>query len=278
MKFNSPQFENFGTYDGTYSVVTEREHYDSQITATDDETILLNNFFGLENIHIGRVNSDRDQARQRFRLYPSGEHIYLNLVYPKPGKSELRLYLSQRAGFKPESGEIWFLFLSDNDLWIGAMSRIVWEANSQIFTNDDDDFYYQSLLQANDEVVISKLSERHVYKRNRNLAIQQMDAANFQCENDRNHQLFTSNATSKPYLEAHHLVPMSMQKCFSFPLDNYQNIYCLCPNCHRAIHHATPDYKKSIINNLVSSRSAALQMVGNDISNLYNIYAVEDID
>ena len=143
MKFNAPQFEIFHTYDGTYSVVTEREYFDSQITATDDETILLNNFFGINNIHIGNVGADRVKASKNFRLYPTGNQISLNLVYPKPGKSELRLYLSQRAGFKPNSGEIWFLFLANGEIWIGSMSRIQWDAHSQFFIEDEEDFHYQ---------------------------------------------------------------------------------------------------------------------------------------
>jgi hypothetical protein len=33
------------------------------------------------------------------------------------------LYISSRAGFKPDAGHIWFIFKKDDDLWIGAMSE-----------------------------------------------------------------------------------------------------------------------------------------------------------
>lgn len=42
MKFGKIQQRKFGTHDGAYSEVTEREHHDSQITLTDDEAKLVN--------------------------------------------------------------------------------------------------------------------------------------------------------------------------------------------------------------------------------------------
>ena len=94
MKFGIVQKEKFAALDGAYSLVTSREYDDSQITATDAETQLLENAFGKESIWIGNVASNRTQARKEFRLYPHGQRIALNLIYPKPKKSELRPVLS----------------------------------------------------------------------------------------------------------------------------------------------------------------------------------------
>ena len=133
MKFGVVQCERFNALQGSYSLVTDREIYDSQITATDSEAILLESHFKTDGgIHVGNVSSDRIRARKRFRLYPTGEPIYLNLVYPKPEKPELRLYLSQRAGFLPEERSVWFLFESkDHELWIGFENEMTWRQKNQ---------------------------------------------------------------------------------------------------------------------------------------------------
>lgn len=95
---------------GAYSVVTTRENYDSQITAADEEANLLLSFFGKEKIQVGNVKSNPEKAQQAFYLYPEGNAIHLNPVFPKPEKNELRLYISARAGFKPDGDDVWFIF------------------------------------------------------------------------------------------------------------------------------------------------------------------------
>lgn len=97
MIFSKTQKQKFGTYEGAYSVVTDREIKDSQITLTDHEVEITTRFFN-GAIHVGNVKGSGGAAEKSFRLYPSGQHIHLNLVYPKPAKSELRLYLAAGKG------------------------------------------------------------------------------------------------------------------------------------------------------------------------------------
>jgi hypothetical protein len=111
---------------GTYSTVTNREADASEINLTGPEAKIAEDFFGRERLHVGPVRSNPDAARQRFRMYPNGELIYLNLVYPKHERTELRLYLSNQKGFKPSGGSIWFLFQRKRDLFIGFMSNDDW--------------------------------------------------------------------------------------------------------------------------------------------------------
>jgi len=75
----------------------------------------------------------------------------------------------------------------------------------------------------------------------------------------------------------HHLIPMSMQKTLSKSLDTLHNIYCLCPHCHRAIHHAKKNTVKEIITVLVSKRPEVLEVLDVGLNDIYNYYAVEDI-
>jgi len=111
---------------GACSVVTEREVYDSQITMTGEEQQLLEEYFQ-GDIHVGNVKSDRVAAAKTFLLHPIGARIKLNLVYPKPSKGELRLYLRERS-YKPKDGHIWFIYRKGGELYLGAMSKDRWDA------------------------------------------------------------------------------------------------------------------------------------------------------
>jgi hypothetical protein len=133
MEFSFIHEIKLGAKNGAYSKVTQREYQDSQITVSSEEASFLLAFFGREEIHVGNVKSDRVKANKKFKLYPTGKEISLNLVFPKPKKNELRLYLSERAGFKPLSNDIWFMFEKDNVLWIGSLSEDEWsELESKI--------------------------------------------------------------------------------------------------------------------------------------------------
>ncbi|MDQ7017142.1 MAG: HNH endonuclease [Gammaproteobacteria bacterium] len=277
MKFGESQKVKFDSESGAYSIVTQRENYDSQITITDAESDLLLVFFGQTNIQIGNVKSNPAKAKKRFKHYPDGKNIDLNLVYPKPEKAELRLYISARAGFKPEAGDVWFLFEKQGVMWIGSMSEAIWRSENQILIYDQSEAEYQDGLQALDEVKITKLKARDQFTRDRRKALRRMEQSNYQCEYDTSHRLFVSHSTKKPYLEAHHLIPMSMQKKVSTSLDTLSNIYCLCPHCHRAIHHAEKPKVKKIIGRLISNRSEVLDLLGNSVEDIYCYYAVEEI-
>ena len=276
MKFGTIQKLKFGTSDGSYSVVTDREHYDSQITLTDYEANLIISLFGKENIQVGNVHSNKDLSSKEFRLYPTGQKISLNIVYPKPEKTELRLYISSKAGFKPKGGEIWFMFRKDSEIWIGAMSEPAWRSESSELKNDELDEIYQSSVNDTDAVRIAKLKERDIYSRDRRIALQRMEFAGFKCEIDSSHGLFISRFSKKPYLEAHHLIPIGLQGAFDRPLDIIHNVFCLCPSCHRAIHHAEEPVARMILSSL-ASKHPVLDVFSLSITELFGLYAVEEI-
>ena len=128
MIFASTHNRFFGSFTGACSVLTRTEFKDSQLTLTKDEFNLANIFYG-GRIHCGPVRHDPDGAHKQFRLYPTGKYIELNLIFPKPEREELRLYLSERRGFKPRPGDIWFLFEREAELFVGSMSAEKWKCN-----------------------------------------------------------------------------------------------------------------------------------------------------
>jgi len=178
---------------------------------------------------------------------------------------------------KPESDDIWFLFEKGKDLWIGSLDEKSWRNQSRILVYDESESEYQDSIQELDEIKVSKLKSKDVFVRDRRKALERMEAAKYLCEFNSSHKLFISRFTGKPYLEAHHLIPMSLQKDTDKQLDTIENIYCLCPYCHRAIHHAEKDTTRDIIETLVNQRPSVLSILNNDVSDIYNFYAVEEI-
>jgi 5-methylcytosine-specific restriction protein A len=124
---------------------------------------------------------------------------------------------------------------------------------------------------------LTKLKEREVYKRSRAVAIQCLSAASYRCEYDGSHQLFKSRYTGQPYLEVHHLIPMALQGNFEESLDTAHNVVCLCPRCHRAVHHAASDLAKDLLVQLAAKRTLE-EKYAVSAGELLSLYALEDID
>lgn len=276
MEFGLIQQRYFECNTGSYSAVTKRENYDSQITLTDIEADIAINFFGIDNIPIGNVNQNSEKAKKVFYLYPTGQEITLNLVFPKPHKPELRLYLSIKAGFKPAPFDIWFLYPKNNQLFIGAMKEKEWRSLER---EDEEDFIYNDIIYEDAaKINWTKHKERFTLKRNTKLALNRFQLAGYKCENDPDHSLFIARATNMPYLEAHHLVPVKLQNYFSEPLDCPENIFALCPYCHRAVHHAKESTTSEIIFELLRKRNNVIKrfdISDNDISRFYNCESIE---
>ena len=127
MRFGVGLMQFFQADDGAWSEVSRTEVADSQITVTDKEAEIMTGYFGRDQIHTGKVSLDPVKALKAFYLYPTGRPIELNLIYPKPNKPELRLYLNKRKGFKPAASDIWFFYLKDNCLFLGHLSTADWE-------------------------------------------------------------------------------------------------------------------------------------------------------
>lgn len=97
--------------------------------------------------------------------------------------------------------------------------------------------------------------------------------ANYMCEFDSSHKSFATTNSSN-YVEAHHLLPLSIQKQFMCSLDVEANIVALCSHCHNLLHYGEYEEKKSIIVKLYNERIERLKNCGiyiplNDLLNVY---------
>ena len=277
MKFSIAQFEKFKSSRGSYSVVTPREIEDSQITLTDFEAQLVTSFFGLERIHKGSVESNPALSAKPFFLYPGGKEIWLNLVFPKPGKKELRLYLSKKAGFKPAAGVIWFLFIKDNKVWIGSQSIATWRSDAVEIWEDEYEYLYQREIDEQVGAKIHRLRERDVHARDRKIGLKRLELAKYTCEYDPNHKLFISRYSNRPHLEVHHLIPMKAQPHFAKSLDTLGNVCCLCPWCHNAVHYAEEKLSAKILSKLIAGLPVLKIYSLDDANDILGLYGVEKI-
>ena len=92
------------------------------------------------------------------------------------------------------------------------------------------------------------------------IAKRRLVMAGYKCEIDKTHVSFTSDSTKHNYVEAHHLVPLAVQKEFGdISLDHEANIFSLCPNCHRLLHHAIMKEKEQILKEMHLTRAKQLE-------------------
>ena len=90
--------------------------------------------------------------------------------------------------------------------------------------------------------------------------------ARYTCEINPARLTFIAKNTGQNYTEAHHLIPMSVQKDFTNKLDVPGNIISVCPNCHRKLHYASLEDKEEMLNILYKNRKMKLESFGIDIS------------
>ena len=72
------------------------------------------------------------------------------------------------------------------------------------------------------------------------------------------------------------MIPIKAQKDFEKNIDRPENIVCLCPICHRAVHNAKKEERIEILKKLYDNKIDNLKRVGIDISfeDLFNKYYV----
>lgn len=118
------------------------------------------------------------------------------------------------------------------------------------------------------EMPIAEMSKREVISRPRSsiIKLQSIESAGYLCEYDNTHVTFTSKSTGHPYMEGHHALPMKYQDKFDYSLDIYANVVCLCPICHRLLHHGIESEKQVLVDKIYFERAERLAVSGIKIS------------
>lgn len=103
------------------------------------------------------------------------------------------------------------------------------------------------------------------YKTNARISKTALDIAGYVCLLNHDHLTFTSKL-GRPYMEAHHLIPMKAQKDFSINIDRVENIVSICPICHSAVHLGDESTRLELVKNLFDLKQQELQKIGINIS------------
>lgn len=108
----------------------------------------------------------------------------------------------------------------------------------------------------------SYIVQRTEWPRSNIIREQALSFAGYKCEIDKCHESFVAENTKKAYMEGHHAIPMNNQPNFDHSLDVYANIVCLCPVCHRRIHHGIKADRTYMMYRLYETRAERLANSG----------------
>lgn len=269
---------------GAYSIVTATEAGDGQVTVSSDEKELVTNFFGEAELKKYQGNDSVIEAagldaRREFRLWPKGEIVRPKLKYPKPGNSELRLYFNDDE-FKVRAGQYWGVFERSGEIWIFKSPKPFVDSikngefsptgRGQALEDESDD--YQAV--ANSALPSQSESLTKAWNRNPKIAAVALREAGYQCELYPQLPSFLSRTTGKPFVEAHHLIPMKLQANFGVSLDIKENICSLSPFAHRKLHLAGFDEIANDVLSLIQKRPGLLKYAGTSADEVLGFYRV----
>lgn len=152
-------------------------------------------------------------------------------------------------------------------------------------TRNDEEYYQNKIIRV-DHIAdngptesksnIEKITDgTMIRKRSLEQKSKAIKRAEGKCEFNENHKSFKTLEQFN-FLEAHHLIPMEVYDSFKRDIDHFENIFCLCPNCHRMIHLAERNAKKEIITALFEKRKGKLtEYYGIDLSILMRLYEID---
>lgn len=104
--------------------------------------------------------------------------------------------------------------------------------------------------------------EYRIWKRSGIMRTQTVALAGYSCDIDHNHTTFIAASTGRPYMEAHHIIPLRLQERFPSSLDVYANLISLCPICHKKIHLGIKDERRTMIDGIYENRKDRLAKCG----------------
>lgn len=150
-----------------------------------------------------------------------------------------------------------------NQMYSAGFNNYLRFASGEIFSSIDEKIEVLDSVQAVSESI--EYIERR-QRRSAIIKIQSIKYAHYRCEIDVNHHTFISGINNMPYMEGHHIIPLSKQNYFDVGLDVYANVLCLCPICHRQLHYGLKDDKSILIDKIFDMRINRLKCSGIEIN------------
>lgn len=282
-KFDQRLLRIFDCSVGAYSVITPDEYKKMQLTFVGPEQEIAESMIADIAQRVGNRNEVIDAVGDHqvtVRRWPDGESIRVTISYKKRNNvksNELRMYLNR--DFRPSTDSNWCIFVRGQELWIGQFRDNAFDTispdsinNAEVrkFLEPESD-NYQAL--ANGDAPESVQSVLTRWKRNPKLAALALQMADYACEMDRTATSFISKNTNKPFMEAHHLIPMGQQTNFpNINLDDVRNICSLSPTNHRKLHYAKFEAIEDDLKRLADIKSEFLDAANVTEAQLIEIY------
>ena len=139
-------------------------------------------------------------------------------------------------------------------------------SQEQILTSFGYDTNSARFLRENNRIPELLPGSTTKYRTNPRIAKTALVLADFKCEINRADHITFLSKNGRQFMEAHHLIPMHAQKDFRINLDRVENIVCICPNCHSAIHLGSEAVRLDYLRVLYEKKIDALRAAGLDIS------------
>lgn len=127
---------------------------------------------------------------------------------------------------------------------------LIKEKHTEYVTKKAEDFNQNVKHPADKQIVTLEQ-----YKRDLNEEKNKKEKVGYVCEIDKTHETFLSEDGNQ-YVEVHHLIPLHHQDKFKdASIDIEENMICLCPNCHRMLHHQEISSRKQILKDIYIDRN-----------------------
>lgn len=257
-----------------------------------------------ENLKVFAVTSTKITLRSNYIQYITDKvnifeaSKYYNTTYSKLTMDNYLTLLRNPQGILTKSTNNNTTTLNNNSSIVNSISK---QHNSiQIDYADnpkemEEDTAYQNELynvendlDNNDDTLISNAHNEpkqndktsRKYSGNPTIGYKVIKHHGFTCQYKNFHYSYTSNRTKQMYVEAHHLIPLSLQPLFwndtiKVNLDTPENIVSLCPNCHGALHKGIPEERNKILADLYNLKINELNKIDISISlnELISFYA-----
>lgn len=268
---------------GAASPITEREATGDRSVTLDtiEKEVLEYSYPGLDFPRRGAGRGNNVNEEFQFYIHPYNDLKNSNLgslsiVYPKSSGNEIRLYFRGSSGFTIDSDTFqekcneglfphWYIFekMDDEFPHIGMADAAYLGLDKQTRQIEED--LIDQKLQADVQNVLAGRRTASIslrYQRSIRESIEALETSDFTCEADPSHKTFISVASGHPFVEGHHLIPLSYQGDFQYSIDVKENIVALCPNCHRLLHYGPNEEKREILLNFLRDRQHSLLQKG----------------
>jgi hypothetical protein len=234
-----------------------------------------------------RQKGDSDYLKT-FYIEDTNRSILLKLCRRNTPRNEMRLYFSEDSGFKARLDEILIVRFTPTRAYLSkrpsqiknprALFPVETKKNRRkklprLKDVDDSGTLINSALHT--EPGQRTTAEKKVWARSARLANRCIRDAEFRCEAKMDRDKFISKRTKKNYVEVHHLIPLSRQKDFEVTLDSIENLCCLSPIAHRAIHYGRNEDATRVLYKLLEKKRPALLKYGVNEDYLLRSYGIE---